>query len=135
MGSDASLLSVYEVLDFDWFEDCTAADCMCERIKLITVSLGEQLKVPFKGSDDAETAGQFFGKPNVSCVRSRTRAGADFACMQINVYASFLIRMGLRNVGSKKNNVVKIRLVDWHGRAVPAAWTLKVTESFLQLLA
>jgi len=110
-------------------------DLIQQRLKLLLNPVQVQLPMPTKGPKDAETVGSFFGSSAASTSLTRGKSGADIACIHIDLYAKWVMRLALQQVGFRLGNTLELLLVDWPGQAVLASIRLQVTEDFLSLVA
>lgn len=104
-------------------------------LKLLLNPVQVALPFPTKGAKEADTIGSFFGRRAIESCKSRTSCGADVTCVQIDLYSNWMLRIALKQVGFRLDNILELILVDWPGRRVVAAIRLAVTEEFLKLLA
>lgn len=104
-------------------------------LKLLLNPVHVAVPFPTKGPKEADSIGSFFGKRAIQSCTWRTSSGADVACVQIDLYSNWMLRMALQQVGFRVGNSLELILVDWPCRRVVAAIRLAVTEEFLQLLA
>jgi len=116
-----------------------AAELGCRRslakdLKLILKPVQVPVPFPAKGPADADTIASFFGGKATHQSVSQTSGGAEVACVQIDLYSNWMLRMALKQVGFRLGNVLELILVDWPGRQVVSAVRLAVTEDFLQLV-
>jgi len=116
-----------------------AAELGCRRnlakdLKLIVKPVQVPVPFPAKGPADADTIASFFGSRATHQSVSQTSGGAEVACVQIDLYSNWLLRMALKQVGFRLGNVLELSLVDWPRRQVVSAVRLAVTEDFLRLV-
>jgi hypothetical protein len=116
-----------------------AAELGCRRnlakdLKLILNPVHVPVPFPAKGPAAADTIASFFGDRATHQSVSQTSDGAEVACVQIDLFSNWLLRMALKQVGFRLGNVLELILVDWPGRQVVSAVRLTVTEDFLQLV-
>jgi hypothetical protein len=135
---DRSLVYAYEVIDQVRLEQCLAQDPLAQRVKLVIRPVIGELPFPAKSPKDADTVQSFFGKASSSLSHLRAGAGKDIACIQVDLFAKWYIRMALKTVAFRTGNVMDLVLVDWPAHcacpAVLAACRLSVTEELLHLL-
>eukprot|EP00933_Yihiella_yeosuensis_P053488 TRINITY_DN5172_c0_g1_i2.p1 TRINITY_DN5172_c0_g1~~TRINITY_DN5172_c0_g1_i2.p1 ORF type:complete len:333 (-),score=79.35 TRINITY_DN5172_c0_g1_i2:672-1670(-) len=110
-------------------------DLVGSRLKLLLNPVQVQLPMPTKGPEDADTVGSFFGSNAASTSITQTKSGAAIACIHIDLYAKWIMRLALQQVGFRLGNTLELLLVDWPGQAVLASIRLQVTNDFLALVA
>lgn len=132
--NDASLVFLSKATDLALLQRCLAGDFIKERLKLILVPVEVKLPFPAKGPRDAETVGSFFGPAGASSTTCRTPKGAEVACVQIDLYSKWVMRLAMQKGGLRIGNTIELVLVDWDERAVLAGLRLIVTEEFAALL-
>jgi len=107
---------------------------LAQDLKLILNPVQFPVPFPAKGPADADTIASFFGGKATHQSVSQTSDGAEVACVQIDLYSNWLLRMALKQVGFRLGNVLELILVDWRCRQVVSAVRLAVTQDFLQLV-
>eukprot|EP00930_Biecheleria_cincta_P041236 TRINITY_DN2823_c0_g1_i4.p1 TRINITY_DN2823_c0_g1~~TRINITY_DN2823_c0_g1_i4.p1 ORF type:complete len:370 (+),score=92.45 TRINITY_DN2823_c0_g1_i4:204-1313(+) len=107
---------------------------LAKDLKLILNPVQVPVPFPAKGPADADTIASFFGGKATHQSVSQTSGGAKVACVQIDLYSNWMLRMALKQIGFRLGNVLELILVDWPGRQVISALRLAVTEDFLQLV-
>lgn len=109
-------------------------DLVMERLKLILNPVKVKLPFPTKSPKDAETVGSFFGKAATLTGLTKAHSGADIAFVQIDLYAKWMMRLALQQVGFRLDNTLELLLVDWSGKYVLSSIRLMVTQTLLNRL-
>jgi len=125
---EASLVFVLEVLDPDVLDSCLVTDFLSKDLNFM-VNLTRQ-RVSHK-----DTVGKFFGQKGSSCERGQTHSGVQYVSIQIDLYASWLLRTMLRRVAFQAGNVMELVLIDGPRDGVLGACRVTVDKGFLELIA
>lgn len=106
-----------------------------DRLKLVMNAVQVRLPIPSAGPRGAATVANFFGANGSSASLVRTALGANVACLQIDLYSKWIMRMALQQGGFRTGNTIELYMVDWPGQAVVAGIRLMMTENFLRQIA
>lgn len=133
LGS-SSLLFVLELLDDKWMKTCLEDNFLTKRLKFISNPVRMTGALPSKLPKDAEAVGTFFGKKSTSCARGTTDAGIPYVCIQVDVFAKWLVKLAFQQVALRPDNILECLLVDGECFSVLAGCRLTMTPELLQLL-
>uniref|UniRef100_A0A7S2ACW6 Uncharacterized protein n=1 Tax=Alexandrium andersonii TaxID=327968 RepID=A0A7S2ACW6_9DINO len=89
--------------------------------------------LPSPGPELAETVGSFFGMQNVGCnwEPAKSGEGLHYACIHVDLYSRWYVRMGMQNGCFRPGNVVELLLVDAPQKAIISAFRLSIDQEFV----